>query len=1225
MYNYVSTIRKSSSITNCIKAFFTNEEIPNLLLSKNNTIEIYDLTKEGLQFNKSFNIYGNIKLLLSFPVYNEEIEIYKDNIFILTELLDYCVLSYDKTSNKILTLFSDTINLDIGTRQDNILYSFDIDKNFLLISAFKNIFKLMCLNTKKRLKENYNDFIIKYQYESILFLLNFTINNISNNLTENILTFAMIKVDVMKEDNNEENKIVNKKHEMTLETFQIKVEPKSFNIYYYEKKKELTSNTKNIALKVTSNRGAGFKNNVSNTHERIIENFNFLQKINISGNPTVSMMITHPEGIIFLFFSNYALYYKYDISKKELIPQNDKKVSYTDRKFINYAIIDEKNYKYFISDEFGNLFIMALIPHYNAEQLNEQFILQILGEINYSKCMVYLDNNYLFNGSNKANSQLIKIENNSNSLINIVKSYESLSPIKDFILINNMEEENAIEFLTISGWEKNCAIKKIKKGSPVIFKGGMNIKNLKDVFIIDINNKENIYTLIITTISKTFMLDYNNNTNEVFINNKLNLDNNELVIFVQNLEKFIIIVTNTSIRIYNKNLELILNKFLKEENKKIIPLIVKYSKKLSTLFIYSNNQNLVAFKFDVNGNIIEFSEILKNVEICDFDICKYFLVYALYDSNNLFIYSLNSKKIETINIPDENLDYAKISSIQVFKYELFHYIFISLSTGKLIYFQLKKNDNNYNKLYTFSSDDFIFKRKYNLNVEDFTIKKIKQKNNNSLFINTQTPLFIHFNKENLVISYFNIKSCKNLIEIIDNQFLFIFKDKINFGTLINIQSQNIISKFFGKQINLIKLISFKEANNKDEENKNNDYILTIEENRIGNKFRNCLILNDINMKEISRFDFPYENEQSNSICEIKFKKNMNVIDSKLFIIGTSIIENISKEAIKGHLYLVDIKQNNNYKFSKLLELESNGGIHKVITCQNYVYAAIGNILYIYKIKKLFDESYEIKQIKKCSDFTLINDIELLNESKNNYENNQSNNTSNITITNTEQYIIISDIGKSIGIYCFSLDDYKFSELYRDNSHTWVFSNIQISEDTFYITDIEGNIISLRKNTFTKEENDPLKLERIAYYNFGERINSMILTKIKNKDLFSISNENNDYDSDDKVNIIFFVTLEGSLGQIIQINKDVFLFLEALQNFLLKKSENIGGFNYDDWKRFRYGMSKKVSRGFIEGDLIEKFLNNDEIYKKQILKDLNYSWNKQYDEIIHILETLVNNH
>ena len=390
MYNYVSIIRKSTSINNCIKCFFTNEEIPNLLITKNNTIEIYDLTKEGLNNSKSLNIYGNIHLLLSIPSYNEENEIHKDNIFVLTELLDFCVLSFYQESKKIVTLFSDSIKLDIGVRQENILYSLDVDKNFLLISAYKNIFKLICLNTTKRLKENYNDFIIKYQYEDILFLSNFTINNISTKNNDNILTFAMIKIDKYNQnlteennENNEENIKNSKNHQMTLETFQIKVEPKSFNVYYYEKKQELTAKNKNIALKVTSNRAAGYKPNISNTHEKMIENFNFLQKINISENPTVSLMITHPEGIIFLFFSNYAMYFKYDNTKKELIPQDDKKVIYTDRKFINYAIIDEKNYKYFVSDEYGNLFLMALIADYEQYTQNEQFILQILGETIY--------------------------------------------------------------------------------------------------------------------------------------------------------------------------------------------------------------------------------------------------------------------------------------------------------------------------------------------------------------------------------------------------------------------------------------------------------------------------------------------------------------------------------------------------------------------------------------------------------------------------------------------------------------------------------------------------------------------------------------------------------------------------------------------------------------------------------------------------------------------------
>ena len=1235
MYNYVSIIRKSTSINNCVKCFFTNEEIPNLLITKNNTIEIYDLSKDGLLHQKDININGNILLLLSFPGHNEDIEYYKDNIFILTDMLDYCVLSFDKASNNILTLFSDSIKLDLGRRQENIIYSLDIDKNFLLISAYKNIFKLICLNTQKRLKENYNDFIIKYQYEDILFLSNFTINNIAINNTENILTFAMIKTEQTKsgltEDKNKDdniNRIYNDNLEVSLETFQIKVEPKSFNVYYYENKKEFISEGKNIALKVTSNRKMNYSNNsnkVTNTHEKMLEHLNFLQKIDISNNPTASLMITHPDGIIFLFFSNYAIYYKYDISKKELIPQTEKKVRYTDRKFINYAIIDEKNYKYFISDEFGNLYLMTILFHSNnLEQLNEQFILQILGQINYSTSLVYLDNNYLFNGSNKANSQLIKIGNNIDSLIKEVKNYESLSPIKDFILINNMEEENAIEFLTVSGWDKNCAIKKIKKGSPVIFKGEMNLKNIKDAFVININYKDNICSLIITTIAKSFMLDYNYEKNGISINNSIKLENNELVIFAKNLNNFILIVSNISIKIYNKNLELISNKYIDEKNKNIKPLIIKYNKNLSSLFVYSNNKNLTSYKFDTDGNIIETTEIIKNVSLCSFDICKYFLVYTLWDSNDLFIYSLNTKEINSIEIPEEYLDFTKISSIQIFKHDSLLYIFIALSSGKLIYFQMKKLSKDYDKLYTFSSKDFIFKRKYNLNVEDFTIKKIKQKNNNSLFVNTQTPLFINFNKENLVISYFNIKSCKNLVEIFDSQFLFIFKDKISFGTLLNIQSQNIISKFYGKQINAIKLISFGEMNNQGEKNKNKDYILTIEENKVGNIFRNSFVLNDINLNEISRYNFELDNEQSYSFCEITFKHSKS-IESKLLLIGTSIIENISKESTKGHLYLIEINQNNNYKMKKICEIETNGGIHKVITCENIIYICIGNILYIYKIKQLFDNSYEIKQIKKCSDFILINDIELLNESKYKNEINKFENN-NINITNSEQYIVISDIGKSIRVFCFSLENNSFTELYREYSNNWVYNFIQLTHDSFYITDIEGNIISLKKN-IKKGENDPLRLERIAYYNFGERINSMILTKIKNKDLYTISPRNDDYDinESDEVNIIFFATLEGTLGQIIQINKEIYMFLETLVDLLIKKRENIGGFSYKKWKNYRYGQIMKDAKGFIEGDLIENFLNNDEIYKKQVLKDLNYNWNKQYDEIIHILEILVNNH
>ena len=175
MYNYISSIRKTSSIEHCIKCFFTKEKIPNLILSKNNIIEIYDLSKDGLLFNREINIYGKIILLINFPSSNEN-NINKDNLLFLTDLLNYCTLSYDKSSNNIITLFNGTIKEDLGKRQDKLFYSLDTNNNFLLISAYKNIFRLICLNSKMRLVNHKNDLIIKYKYENILFLSNFNIS-----------------------------------------------------------------------------------------------------------------------------------------------------------------------------------------------------------------------------------------------------------------------------------------------------------------------------------------------------------------------------------------------------------------------------------------------------------------------------------------------------------------------------------------------------------------------------------------------------------------------------------------------------------------------------------------------------------------------------------------------------------------------------------------------------------------------------------------------------------------------------------------------------------------------------------------------------------------------------------------------------------------------------------------------------------------------------------------
>lgn len=250
--------------------------------------------------------------------------------------------------------------------------------------------------------------------------------------------------------------------------------------------------------------------------------------------------------------------------------------------------------------------------------------------------------------------------------------------------------------------------------------------------------------------------------------------------------------------------------------------------------------------------------------------------------------------------------------------------------------------------------------------------------------------------------------------------------------------------------------------------------------------------------------------------------------------------------------------------------------------------------------------YNENIINKESKFEEIIDEKDKKENKINVLVNENNKdeikeNNNIIIDNTNiQYLIISDLNRSIGIYSYDIDGNKLSEICRDYSNTWVYSVSQLRKDLLYLTDIEGNIVSLIKNNNPKKENDEIKLNRIAYYNYGERISSMKLTKIKNKDLFKLTPEYNkdDDENGEEVKIVFFVTLEGSVGQIVQINKDIFSFLKSLQDLLIKSEANIGEFNYYKWKNYYDGNISKESNGFIEGDIFEKFLNNDEVYKRK---------------------------
>ena len=232
-------------------------------------------------------------------------------------------------------------------------------------------------------------------------------------------------------------------------------------------------------------------------------------------------------------------------------------------------------------------------------------------------------------------------------------------------------------------------------------------------------------------------------------------------------------------------------------------------------------------------------------------------------------------------------------------------------------------------------------------------------------------------------------------------------------------------------------------------------------------------------------------------------------------------------------------------------------------------------------------------------------------------------------------LLISDLYKNIQLFKYDKKTDKLNEICKEYLLTWAFNITQCNNNIIYLTDINGNIISLIKTLYPKSNEEKYKFEKKAIFNFGERINKIINLKIskniiknlENITIFNKYNENEENNNDNNFygNLCYFGSLEGTLGIIIQLNKELFEFLEQLQNIIIKKLVPNGNFEYNRWRSYKDGFINEDHFGFVEGEILKEFLNYNDKEKKDILKELNYPWQKNINDIVNIIQTLEKYH
>eukprot|EP00053_Salpingoeca_punica_P018619 m.183179 g.183179 ORF g.183179 m.183179 type:complete len:1098 (+) comp17470_c0_seq1:86-3379(+) len=191
-------------------------------------------------------------------------------------------------------------------------------------------------------------------------------------------------------------------------------------------------------------------------------------------------------------------------------------------------------------------------------------------------------------------------------------------------------------------------------------------------------------------------------------------------------------------------------------------------------------------------------------------------------------------------------------------------------------------------------------------------------------------------------------------------------------------------------------------------------------------------------------------------------------------------------------------------------------------------------------------------------------------------------------------IFIGDIITGAILYTYNTTNKTLQELAR-TSEMWTTELEFVGDNIFLVADNFKNLQLFKRNTESTDQEELRTLEPYGEFHLGHAVNVTrhgTLT-MKSKEFAG------------QTTPILFGTDVGSLGIMLSLTKEDFMLLHELQNRLRKLVKGVGGLDHQHWRSFKSDrrQNNDGSRFFIDGDLIETFLDLPLAKKQEVVSEL----------------------
>ncbi|KAA0714579.1 DNA damage-binding protein 1 DDB p127 subunit [Triplophysa tibetana] len=148
--------------------------------------------------------------------------------------------------------------------------------------------------------------------------------------------------------------------------------------------------------------------------------------------------------------------------------------------------VDPNGSRYLLGDMEGRLFMLLL----EKEELMDGAVVlkdlrvELLGETSIAECLTYLDNGVVFVGSRLGDSQLVKLSVDSNdqgSYVAVMETFTNLGPIVDMCVVD-LERQGQGQLVTCSGAFKEGSLRIIRNGIGIHEHASIDLPGIKGLW-----------------------------------------------------------------------------------------------------------------------------------------------------------------------------------------------------------------------------------------------------------------------------------------------------------------------------------------------------------------------------------------------------------------------------------------------------------------------------------------------------------------------------------------------------------------------------------------------------------------------------------------------------------------------------------------------------------------------------------------------------------------------